>query len=276
MKITRTSILSASSLLIGGLIGASALVAMAQTSNWSGPTATPPNDNVAAPINVGDLAQVKTGLLGLNALQFQPGGTNVATGSVLVAEDQYGTVGWGSAGVSGTYIVQPTWDNIINIKCPVNGRFTNTGTDANTHDFSWLCTNGYVTAVASRASVSATNTTLPAKCSDGNFYLDTGSGSTYYFATVHCDSATGYVTAICDNASGGNPGTGTNDCASQDTSPTYTPGHGIYCNWDGVASFSGSNNSDTSIQCAGNHVYSMAQKGQTLPTYVQSYKLIAQ
>ena len=35
---------------------------------WSGPTAAPPNSNVAAPINVGSTDQVKNGGLGVNSL----------------------------------------------------------------------------------------------------------------------------------------------------------------------------------------------------------------
>ena len=37
-------------------------------SAWTGPTASPPNGNVAAPINVGTTAQVKNGGLGVNTL----------------------------------------------------------------------------------------------------------------------------------------------------------------------------------------------------------------
>jgi hypothetical protein len=35
---------------------------------WSGPTAAPPGNNVAAPINVGSTDQVKSGGLGVNSL----------------------------------------------------------------------------------------------------------------------------------------------------------------------------------------------------------------
>src|ERR1700677_3087782 len=44
------------------LFGISAVAA------WAGPTASPPNNNAAAPINVGTVDQVKNGGLGVNAL----------------------------------------------------------------------------------------------------------------------------------------------------------------------------------------------------------------
>ena len=87
---------------------ASALVALA---DWNPAPATPPNNNVPAPINVGPnaVAQVKSdgltiqGLLGLGSMQFQPGGAAVAIGSVMVAKDQFGTVMWSDLiGASGT------------------------------------------------------------------------------------------------------------------------------------------------------------------------------
>ncbi len=87
---------------IGFLIGATALSAMAQT--WSGPTQAPPNGNIAAPINVGINPQAKTGLLGLSALQFNPGGNGTTKGYVLEATDALGDAGWvstSSLGISG-------------------------------------------------------------------------------------------------------------------------------------------------------------------------------
>jgi len=85
------------SIIVGFLAGASALSALADTTNWTAPTVPPPGGNIAAPINVGDVTQAKTGLLGLKALQFEPdGATNIVVGSVLTAQDQYGTVAWNS------------------------------------------------------------------------------------------------------------------------------------------------------------------------------------
>ena|GEM_PF-2635695 len=93
--------LTFSALVIGALIGASALSVWAQTSGtWTAPTATPPGNNIAAPINVSTAPQAKSGLLGLSNFLFNPAWTSgsVATGSILTALDSDGTVGWGAGG----------------------------------------------------------------------------------------------------------------------------------------------------------------------------------
>ncbi len=93
--------LSVALVIVGFLLGATALSALAQT--FTAPQSAPPNGNVAAPINVGPNAstQVKSdafviqGLLGLSSLQFNPGGTsNVTPGKVLMAIDNLGDVAW--------------------------------------------------------------------------------------------------------------------------------------------------------------------------------------
>ena len=45
-----------------------ALLSFTLVTAWTGPTAAPPGNNVAAPINVGTTDQVKSGGLGLNSL----------------------------------------------------------------------------------------------------------------------------------------------------------------------------------------------------------------
>ncbi len=119
----KTSFLAKTGILAGALIGALALSALAQSSGtWTAPTATPPGNNVAAPINVGGggdpltYPQIKTGLLGLsnlvvNNLQVLTGegttttnttvGTGGISGKVLTAIDSNGTVGWRVAGGGG-------------------------------------------------------------------------------------------------------------------------------------------------------------------------------
>lgn len=69
MKFDTKSILSATALLVGGFIGASALVVFANSSDgtWTSAPVGVPNNNVAAPINVGVGAQTKAGDLGVNA-----------------------------------------------------------------------------------------------------------------------------------------------------------------------------------------------------------------
>jgi len=97
--------------LAGGFVlGASALVALADSTWTSAPAGGPPNNNVPAPINVGTAGQTKngpltiTGLLGIGSLQFLPSSMittvdgvatgNVPANSVLGNTDSYGTVGW--------------------------------------------------------------------------------------------------------------------------------------------------------------------------------------
>ena len=112
MKLTRTSILSAASLLVGGFIGASTLVALASGAPWTGPTNTPPLDNVAAPINVGvqgvsalqekfDSLMIDGGL-GVWGNLFIASGASTTPGSVLtnVNGDGYGS--WQPASAVGS------------------------------------------------------------------------------------------------------------------------------------------------------------------------------
>jgi hypothetical protein len=125
MKFTRQSALTTSALIIGGFLGASALVAFADSTWTSAPNCsgtTMPCSNVAAPINVGPSTQVKTGELGLGSLQFDPSGETVTPGQVLVATDAYGTVAWGTSGSSSgsttATAIQSTgsvmWSELIN------------------------------------------------------------------------------------------------------------------------------------------------------------------
>jgi hypothetical protein len=95
----KKQIISASLLIVGFLVGATALSAVAGT--WTAPGCTPPNCNVDAPVNVGTFAQVKSGLLGLNDLMVkklqvitEEGTTTDTAGKVLMALDNNGTVGW--------------------------------------------------------------------------------------------------------------------------------------------------------------------------------------
>lgn len=100
MKLTRHSVLTASSLIIGGIIGASALVALADNTWVSAPALTNPVtcdssiNGCNPPINVSGVAQTKTGLLSLGNFQFDPGGLAVTPGSTLTATGTNGTVQW--------------------------------------------------------------------------------------------------------------------------------------------------------------------------------------
>jgi len=113
MKLTRQSVLAASSLVIGGLIGASALVALANSvdGTFKSATCSPAECNTPAPINVGSgLALLNiTGIQEKTDSMIIDGGLNVrgnliiATGTsatpdvsgyVLTAIDHFGTVAW--------------------------------------------------------------------------------------------------------------------------------------------------------------------------------------
>ena len=126
MKLTRQSVIAATCLIVGGFIGASALVALAQT--WTPapgiPTTCPAGyPGCDAPINVGSSTQTKLGSLILNAaLQNQNAfgltvfGTSILNGTVqinsgspvwgkvLMANDSSGTGVWvatSSLGITG-------------------------------------------------------------------------------------------------------------------------------------------------------------------------------
>ncbi len=82
-----------------GLLAASALQA------WTGPTATAPNGNVAAPINVGTTDQVKNAGLSLNSLAifgraYVQSGLNIGTviANQIVALDVNGAIKIGNGG----------------------------------------------------------------------------------------------------------------------------------------------------------------------------------
>ncbi len=110
MKLTRQSVLAASSLVIGGFLGASALVAAA--ANWTSAPANPPSNNVLAPINVGfngnttiqeklDSLQIDGGLGVVGNLiapnlivSTSTSNPTVATGYFLTAVDGTGKVKW--------------------------------------------------------------------------------------------------------------------------------------------------------------------------------------
>lgn len=106
MKLTTQSALAASSLAVGVLLGASALVAMAD-STWTTAPGTPGTNNVSAPINVGsgipvyNLAgiQEKTNSLIIDGGLSVVGNLVISTSSphsgyVLTSKDNIGTVQW--------------------------------------------------------------------------------------------------------------------------------------------------------------------------------------
>ncbi len=106
--------LSVALVIVGFLLGATALSALASGNSWTPPNVPPPNGNIAAPINVGPNAttQEKTDSLLIDQTlgvvqnlivggiastsQLRLGPTSVA-GQVLTATDNQGTAAWQSA-----------------------------------------------------------------------------------------------------------------------------------------------------------------------------------
>ncbi len=118
--------LTFTAVVIGALLGASALSVLAQTSGtWTAAPSNPPSNNVPAPLNIGDIKQAKTGILALSNFLFNNTGVSgsVATGSVLTALDADGTVGWGAGGggsTSNAYSTTLSAISIINITTPMS------------------------------------------------------------------------------------------------------------------------------------------------------------
>lgn len=184
----KKQILTIAALAIGFLAGASALSALAQTGTWTAPTSAPPGGNVSAPLNVGSGVQAKTGLLGLSSLQFNPGGaSNVISGSVLTAMDNYGTVGWAaSAGGYAVSIVEGAGSYSNTFACRINSSTGETTckqsatSPINNPTVSW-------TSAASPFSASAT----------GSYVLSCISGASGYNKPTCCRTNTADGSALC-------------------------------------------------------------------------------
>jgi len=104
----KKQILTVATLIVGFLAGASALSVLAQTSGtWTAPSVAAPGNNVAAPINVGNVTQQKAGGLWIHSGLSVDGNLIIATGTPakgasLVSLDNIGTVGWSTTGPSST------------------------------------------------------------------------------------------------------------------------------------------------------------------------------
>ena len=89
-------------LAAGFLLGATALSALASGNTWTAPSQSPPNGNVAAPINVGPntITQIKTdgliitGTLALKSLVVNPTSGSVNDNWVLTSSGGNGTAVW--------------------------------------------------------------------------------------------------------------------------------------------------------------------------------------
>gem|GEM_PF-1080747 len=185
------------STITGFALGAFALSVLASgTVGWNPPTATPPNGNVDAPISVGggaagnSYSQTKTGFLTLANFIFNPTLTqgDVASGSVLTALDNNGTVGWGNGGCSGgqSYTLPVSGDsgnNATIIKTllvlqPGTYTFSGSGTTNNEGGGGlagvFLSTNQYSTATPIPTEVSQYSGVTSGTGSQYKFYYGTG------------------------------------------------------------------------------------------------------
>ena len=82
-----------------------ALLSVTFAAAWTGPTAAPPGNNVAAPINVGNVDQVKNGGLGLNSLAVFGNsllGGSTGSNAYLNFGPTSGTNGYGIRDTAGT------------------------------------------------------------------------------------------------------------------------------------------------------------------------------
>ena len=183
MKLTRQSLIAASSLIIGGLIGASALIAFADNSWVGAPSQSGcgsiPCSNIAAPLNVGTTAQTKTGgSLQINGgfgiaggpFVFNPG--SAPAGYVLTASSSGdGTAVWSPAGatsvINSTGYVEWTEKETSNGPVYTCGNYTGDGTCTKSspityggttyYQISVACTHGNITDTISSIANTITN-----------------------------------------------------------------------------------------------------------------------
>ncbi len=88
---------------LGLILTAGMSYVAAQTASFTGPKCAPPGCNTAAPLNVSDSQQQKTGPLTLlnlftSGLYFTPSGVTIADGQVLTDDGTTGKVKWGNGG----------------------------------------------------------------------------------------------------------------------------------------------------------------------------------
>jgi hypothetical protein len=141
---TRTFALTIASFILG-------TTSIAVAYAWSGPTAAPPNGNVAAPINVGSTDQVKSGGLGVNSLAVFGNsllGGSAGSNSYLNFGVTSGESGYGMRDNDGTLEFKNdggTWQSIQNILYALCGG---------------ECGGGSATSVSFSANKNGTNQTV--------------------------------------------------------------------------------------------------------------------
>ena len=210
-----------------------ALLSFTLAAAWSGPTAPPPGNNVAAPINVGTTGQVKDGALGVNSLTVFGNslfGGSTGSNAYLNFGPTYGSSGYGirdNAGLLEFKNSGGSWASLQSIIFTLGGAWTTSGNNiynANTGNVGIGTTSptqkldvtGYVRGSSGLCIGSDCRTAWPGKGSN-SYWSNSGiavkygnSGSTYcasgyvmtglnlgYWTNGYQDLI--YITALCTN-----------------------------------------------------------------------------
>lgn len=91
---------------------------------WTGPTASPPNGNVAAPVNVGSTDQVKNAALGVNALAIFGNALLSGTGNYLNFGNTSGSGGYGLRDMNGTLEFKNSGGSWANLNTTIQNYLT--------------------------------------------------------------------------------------------------------------------------------------------------------
>lgn len=147
MKQTFKKYISQVSLLVAGVLVATGLSIANAAGVWTAPTATPPNGNVDAPINVGASSQTKLGELRIMNSFYSQGavidgtiailGGNPAAGKVLVS-DADGLASWVDPGDIDP--VECVGEGLIHVAN--NGGVEDSGNNRTDDDFETYCRKG--------------------------------------------------------------------------------------------------------------------------------------
>lgn len=183
----------ARSVTIGILIGAILFTGFSVVIAWTGPTVAPPNGNVAAPLNVGTTAQVKSAGLSVDALA-------VFGNTILNGASRYlnfgtivGSTGYGLRDNAGTMQFKNSsgaWTNIPAAAGVLTEDDPQVGTLTNGR---WCTTDGAIVNCTSTAPSVPSPASTYTSCIIGS---SIGSGCT----TPACPS--GYLRSGCSQGSG--------------------------------------------------------------------------
>ena len=243
--------------IAGFALGAFALSTLAAGTWTAAPASGPTGNNVDAPINVGGgtagntYSQSKTGLLALASMVFNPTGTaNIKPGSIMVAKDANGTVGWQnpSATLSRDY---------TRVACNSGTAFYWGGGNSGgaTNDLKYTCVNGQLTGIADGQAANIAPTTADSftRCGNPSWqFEDSNNGNDMFFV---CQTGTNYLLSICNNSYDACPFSPT------DTTKQYPIGQGIYCDWAGNDTYGGGG----TVDCEQKHVVAWSEWNSATP-----------